>query len=106
MGKHKQYTDGKDAYTKAEAKAAFPDPRFFDRAHGGMTMEQIEAITMRNVGTIRRYLDMVDQIARGQVCGRVTKNSLVVDANRLHDFHVSLGIQSGSGAGQPHLWEI
>lgn len=101
----KLYKYGDKLMTVADAKAAAPNPRFFDRATDKMTKAQALAILRRNIDEMQFWLNQDKALAEGRVAGRVTKHSYVTAANRLHDWRTSMNILSG-GLGQPYMWEV
>lgn len=101
----KHYKYGDRVMTADEAKAAAPNPRFFDRATDKLTKEQALAILRRNIDEMQFWLNQDKALAEGRVAGRVTKHSVILAANRLHDWRTSMNILSG-GFGQPYMWEV
>lgn len=100
----KLYKYGDKLMTEAEAKAWSPNPRFFPRANDAMKKADALAILRRNIDEIQFWLNQDKAMAEGRMAGRITTRSIVLHANRLHDWRVSMDIMSG-GLGQPYLWE-
>lgn len=100
----KTYIYGDKRMTFAEAKARFPNPLLFERATMRDTRKECERVLLRNIEEIRRILDNMENIARGNYVGTLRKDSLVYDANKLHSWRLSLNISMGF-AGCPHLWQ-
>ncbi len=101
----KLYKYGDKLMTVAAAKAAAPNPRFFDRATDKMTKAQALAILRRNIDEIQFWLNQDKALAEGRIAGKVTKHSYVCAANRLHDWRTSMNILSGA-LGRPYMWEV
>lgn len=100
----KKYLYGDERFTEKQAKEKFPNPLLLPRAAERMDRREIEAILRRNIQEIRFWCKQWELLANGEYAGKVTKRALVMDANRLHDWRVSMNIMA-SALGRPHLWE-
>ena len=104
MADNRRFRYGDQWMTKDEAKRLSPNPMFFQRPDSAMTKRELEEMLLRNIQEIRIWLNTWEKVARGQVNGRVTKESLRHDINRLHDWRAGMDIMSGA-LGRPYLWE-
>jgi hypothetical protein len=103
-GQMKRYKYADKLMTEDEAREWAPNPKFFPRATEQMTKAQAMDILRRNINEIQFWLNQDKATVEGRVVGRITKHSIVLAANRLHNWRVSMTIHSG-GLGQPYLWE-
>lgn len=102
--KQKVYRYGDRRMTTSEVLACCPNPLFFDRAHDRMSRAEVEAIVLRNVAEIRRWLSVAEGLAKGNYAGRLTKRALITDANEIHNWRAGMNVMTGS-LGQGHFWE-
>lgn len=100
----KTYIYGDEEMTFAQAKARFPHLLLMERATMRDTREECERVLLRNIEEMRRILNNMEDMARGNYVGTLRKDSLVHDANMLHKWRIGMNISSGF-AGSPHLWQ-
>ena len=102
--KNKTFIDMKGPIIGFEAMRKYPDPLFFERGNPRMTHEEIRALIRRNADEVCRVVDLIRRTAGPMKGGRMTKASLLYNANLLHDMRILVDIHGGE-AGRPYLWE-
>lgn len=87
-----------------EAIEKYPNPAFFMRGHLRMSHDELRRLIHRNVDEVVRQAEMI-RLITGPVHGRVTKKTLLFNANLLHDMRMLVNTHGGE-AGRPYLWEV
>ena len=85
--------------TGREALRKFPDPAFFMRPSASQSLDEVREVLIRNADEAERIVAMLRSWTRFN-----KKAPIMGVAHKLHDFRVSLEINSGE-AGRPYLWE-
>lgn len=87
-----------------EASLKYPNPKFFERGNARMTHDEIRALIHRNADEMERVISLIRSVAGPVRGGRITKRTLLYNANLLHDMRVLVDMHGGE-AGRPYLWE-
>lgn len=90
--------------TGDEAIRRYPNPRFFERGNPRMTHDEIRALIHRNADEMERVIGLIRSMAGPTRGSRLTKKTLLFNANLLHDMRVLVDMHGGE-AGRPYLWE-
>ena len=90
--------------TGFEVTARYPDPKFFERGNPRMTHDEIRGLIHRNADEMEHVIRLIRSMAGPTRRGRITKKTLLFNANLLHDMRVMVDMHGGE-AGRPYLWE-
>ena len=90
--------------TGDEAIRRYPNPKFFERGNARMTHDEIRALIHRNADEMEYVIGLIRSMAGPTRGSRMTKKTLLFNANLLHDMRVLVDMHGGE-AGQPYLWE-
>lgn len=90
--------------TGFEATMKYPNPKFFERGTPRMTHDEIRELIHRNADEMERVIGLIRRMASPMKGGRVTKKTLLYNANLLHDMRVMVDIHGGE-ARRPYLWK-
>ena len=90
--------------TGEEAIRRYPNPKFFERGSARMTHDEIRALIHRNADEMEYVIGLIRSMADLTRGSRMTKKTLLFNANLLHDMRVLVDMYGGE-AGRPCLWE-
>ncbi len=90
--------------TGEEAIRRYPNPKFFERGSARMTHDEIRALIQRNADEMEYVISLIRSIAGPTRGSRLTKKTLLFNANLLHDMRIMVELHGGE-AGRPYLWE-
>ena len=102
--RYKTFIDMNGPITGFEAMRKYPDPAFFERGNPRMTHDEIRGLIHRNADEVHRVVDLIRRTAGPMSGGRITKATLLYNANLLHDMRILVDIHGGE-LGRPYLWE-
>ena len=87
-----------------EAIRKYPNPKFFERGNPRMTHDEIRVLIQRNADEMEHVISLIRSMAGPMQGSRMTKKTLLFNANLLHDMRVLVDMHGGE-AGRPYLWE-
>ena len=90
--------------TGREALEKYPNPAFFMRGDLRMSHDELRGLIHRNADEVIHQAGMI-RLITGPVQGRITKKTLLFNANLLHDMRMLVNTHGGE-AGRPYLWEV